>query len=171
MDQCSKTGSITFGAVLTILEIFCHNFFAFFSTFFLQIFSHCQNLIHQISRRSKSGTHQEIRLCKNIVCSLARTIQEMSTNFKKFQSSYLQREYCFFFVFFFRLFTALPPKIVFLPLRCLLFFHLYIATHAMCCSSVLKKELLIIVAKKGHKLHVSSQTHSNLDSVTPISEI
>lgn len=56
-----------------------------------QIFSHCQNLIHQISRRSKSGTHQEIRLCKNIVCSLARTIQEMSTNFKKFQSSYLQR--------------------------------------------------------------------------------
>ncbi|GAB1607315.1 syntaxin-16-like [Argonauta hians] len=56
-----------------------------------QIFTHCQNLIHQISRRSKSGTPQEIKLCKNIVSSLARTIQEMSTNFKRCQSSYLQR--------------------------------------------------------------------------------
>lgn len=124
VGRYSKTGGITFESVLTILEIFCHNFFVFFSTFFLQIFSHCQNLIHQISRRSKSGTHQEIRLCKNIVCSLARTIQEMSTNFKKFQSSYLQREY-FYFIFF----SALPPKIVFLPLKCLLFFHFYITTR------------------------------------------
>ncbi|XP_041375822.1 syntaxin-16-like [Gigantopelta aegis] len=56
-----------------------------------QMFTRCQRLVHQISSKSFRGSDQEKKLSHNIVSSLARTIQEMSINFRKSQSNYLRR--------------------------------------------------------------------------------
>nr|XP_022335611.1 syntaxin-16-like isoform X2 [Crassostrea virginica]XP_022345186.1 syntaxin-16-like isoform X2 [Crassostrea virginica] len=56
-----------------------------------QMFTRCQRLVQQISNRSLHGTDQEKRLSTNIVSSLVRSLQEMSTNFRKSQSVYLKK--------------------------------------------------------------------------------
>ncbi|KAJ8303132.1 hypothetical protein KUTeg_019528, partial [Tegillarca granosa] len=56
-----------------------------------QMFSKCQRLVQQINTRSLQGSGQEKKLSKNIVSSLVRTLQEMSTNFRKSQSAYLKK--------------------------------------------------------------------------------
>ncbi|XP_071089238.1 syntaxin-16-like isoform X1 [Haliotis cracherodii] len=56
-----------------------------------QMFTRCQRLVHSIGSRSLHGTNQEKRLSANILSSLARAIQEMSTNFRKSQSNYLRK--------------------------------------------------------------------------------
>ncbi|XP_060579667.1 syntaxin-16-like, partial [Ruditapes philippinarum] len=56
-----------------------------------QMFAHCQRLIQQITARSRRGTDQELLLSQNMVMSLVRSIQEMSNNFRKSQSSYLKK--------------------------------------------------------------------------------
>ncbi|KAL5022061.1 hypothetical protein ScPMuIL_001216 [Solemya velum] len=56
-----------------------------------QMFSRCHRLVQQINGKCHTGTQQERQLCQNIVASLARTLQEMSTNFKKSQSAYLRK--------------------------------------------------------------------------------
>ncbi|XP_050398026.2 syntaxin-16 [Patella vulgata] len=56
-----------------------------------QMFTRCQRLVHQISNKSQQGTAQERKLSINIVSSLARMIQEMSSNFRKSQSTYLKK--------------------------------------------------------------------------------
>lgn len=43
-----------------------------------------------INNRSKGGSDQEIKVAKNVTCSLALSLQELSTNFRKSQSSYLR---------------------------------------------------------------------------------
>lgn len=56
-----------------------------------QMFTRCQRLVQQINSRSFHGTEQEKRLSTNIVSSLVRSLQEMSTNFRKSQSVYLKK--------------------------------------------------------------------------------
>lgn len=56
-----------------------------------QMFAHCQRLIQQITARSRRGTDQELLLSQNMVMSLVRSIQEMSNNFRKSQSTYLKK--------------------------------------------------------------------------------
>ncbi|XP_005112545.1 syntaxin-16 [Aplysia californica] len=56
-----------------------------------QMFSHCQRLVQQINNQSNRGPSYEQKLSHNIVASLARTMQEMSTNFRKSQSAYLRK--------------------------------------------------------------------------------
>lgn len=56
-----------------------------------QMFSHCQRLIQQITARSRRGTDQEMKLSQNIIMSLIRSVQELSNNFRKSQSSYLNK--------------------------------------------------------------------------------
>ena len=59
-----------------------------------QLFSHCQRLVQQINNQSNRGPAHEQKLSSNIVASLARTMQEMSTNFRKSQNAYLRSELC-----------------------------------------------------------------------------
>lgn len=56
-----------------------------------QMFSHCQRLIQQITARSRRGTDQEVKLSQNIIMSLIRSVQELSNNFRRSQSSYLNK--------------------------------------------------------------------------------
>ncbi|XP_059164464.1 LOW QUALITY PROTEIN: syntaxin-16-like [Physella acuta] len=56
-----------------------------------QMFSHCQRLVQQINNQSHRGSGHEQKLTQNIVASVARTMQEMSTNFRKSQSAYLRK--------------------------------------------------------------------------------
>ena len=58
----------------------------------LQMFHRCQRTVQQINNRSRLGNAQEQKLTLNIVSSLARSIQDLSLNFKRSQSSYLQSE-------------------------------------------------------------------------------
>lgn len=60
--------------------------------FDLQMFSHCQRLVQQIRSRSVHGKQMEQKLAQNIVASLARSLQEMSINFRRSQSAYLKSE-------------------------------------------------------------------------------
>ncbi|XP_025115420.1 syntaxin-16-like [Pomacea canaliculata] len=56
-----------------------------------QMFSHCQRLVQQIRSRSVHGKQMEQKLAQNIVASLARSLQEMSINFRRSQSAYLKK--------------------------------------------------------------------------------
>ncbi|GFO02734.1 syntaxin-16 [Plakobranchus ocellatus] len=56
-----------------------------------QMFSHCQRLVQQINSQSQRGSSHEQKLSHNIVASVARTMQELSINFRKSQSVYLRK--------------------------------------------------------------------------------
>jgi len=56
-----------------------------------QMLMRCQRLVQQISAKSRLGTSQEQKLTCNITSSLARTIQDLSGNFRRGQSSYLKK--------------------------------------------------------------------------------
>ena len=57
---------------------------------FIQMFSRAKKGLQAINNKSKGGTDQEIKVAKNVTCSLALSLQELSTNFRKSQSSYLK---------------------------------------------------------------------------------
>ncbi|VDH92204.1 syntaxin-16-like [Mytilus californianus] len=56
-----------------------------------QMFTRCQITVQRISHKGNHGTEQEKRLAKNIVSSVARSLQDMSLNFRKTQSDYLRK--------------------------------------------------------------------------------
>ncbi|KAL5466760.1 hypothetical protein EMCRGX_G030909 [Ephydatia muelleri] len=56
-----------------------------------QMFSRAKKSLQAINNRSKGGSDQEIKVAKNVTCSLALSLQELSTNFRKSQSSYLRK--------------------------------------------------------------------------------
>ena len=58
-----------------------------------QMFSHCHRLVQQIRSRSLQGKQLEQKMAQNIVSSLARSLQEMSSNFRRSQSAYLKSKW------------------------------------------------------------------------------
>lgn len=56
-----------------------------------QILMRCQRVVQRINSRCHQGSSNEQRLTKNIVSSLARSLQDLSTNFRRAQSSYLRK--------------------------------------------------------------------------------
>ena len=69
------------------------------------MFHQCQGSIQRIGRQSRNSSKQEHRLLKNVMSSLAVSLQELSTNFRKGQSSYLKSKlllnsYCEICLFF-----------------------------------------------------------------------
>eukprot|EP00795_Rhopilema_esculentum_P001270 gene1270-15650_t len=56
-----------------------------------QMFHQCQRLIQGISSRSRGACKSEQIMVRNVISSLASTVQDLSQNFKKAQSKYLKR--------------------------------------------------------------------------------
>ncbi|CAH3022203.1 unnamed protein product [Porites evermanni] len=56
-----------------------------------QMFHQCQGSIQRIGRQSRGTSKQEQRLLKNVMSSLAVSLQDLSLNFRRGQSSYLKR--------------------------------------------------------------------------------
>ncbi|XP_015220590.1 syntaxin-16 isoform X3 [Lepisosteus oculatus] len=56
-----------------------------------QMFHRCQRAVAALQRRRGHCTEQEERLLKNVVSSLAQSLQDLSTGFRHTQSSYLKR--------------------------------------------------------------------------------
>ncbi|XP_063686858.1 syntaxin-16-like isoform X2 [Bolinopsis microptera] len=54
-------------------------------------FHKCQNSIKLIGQRARNSSTQQLRMATNIMSSLASTLQEESSDFKKLQSDYLNR--------------------------------------------------------------------------------
>ena len=50
----------------------------------------CQRIVQRINSHCHQGSTNEQRLTKNIVSSLARSLQDLSSNFRRAQSSYLR---------------------------------------------------------------------------------
>ena len=59
----------------------------------VQMFHRCQRAVTGLQSRCGHCTEQEERLLRNVVSSLAQSLQELSTSFRHTQSSYLKREY------------------------------------------------------------------------------
>lgn len=64
------------------------------SLLFLQMFHRCQRAVTGLQSRCGHCTEQEERLLRNVVSSLAQSLQDLSTNFRHTQSSYLKRKDC-----------------------------------------------------------------------------
>ncbi|XP_006125393.3 syntaxin-16 isoform X2 [Pelodiscus sinensis] len=56
-----------------------------------QLFHRCQRAVQALQSRSRNCTEQEERVLRNVVSSLAQSLQELSTNFRHAQSDYLKR--------------------------------------------------------------------------------
>uniref|UniRef100_H0W9U4 Syntaxin-16 n=2 Tax=Cavia porcellus TaxID=10141 RepID=H0W9U4_CAVPO len=57
-----------------------------------QLFHRCQRAVQALpSRARRACSEQEERLLRNVVASLAQTLQELSTGFRRAQSGYLKR--------------------------------------------------------------------------------
>nr|XP_013808187.1 PREDICTED: syntaxin-16 isoform X2 [Apteryx mantelli mantelli] len=56
-----------------------------------QLFHRCQRAVQVLQSRSRSCTEQEERVLRNVVSSLAQSLQDLSTNFRHAQSDYLKR--------------------------------------------------------------------------------
>ncbi|XP_051789048.1 syntaxin-16 isoform X1 [Erpetoichthys calabaricus] len=56
-----------------------------------QMFHRCQRAVAGIQSRSRHCTEQEERVLRNVVSSLAQSLQDLSTAFRHTQSSYLKR--------------------------------------------------------------------------------
>ncbi|XP_063002801.1 syntaxin-16 isoform X3 [Elgaria multicarinata webbii] len=56
-----------------------------------QLFHRCQRAVQTLHSKSRSCTDQERRLLKNVVSSLAQSLQDLSTSFRHGQSDYLKR--------------------------------------------------------------------------------
>ncbi|KAG7238281.1 hypothetical protein INR49_030992 [Caranx melampygus] len=57
-----------------------------------QMFHRCQRAVTGLQTRCGHCTEQEERLLRNVVSSLAQSLQDLSTNFRHTQSSYLKRK-------------------------------------------------------------------------------
>ena len=60
---------------------------------YLKMFHQCQGSIQRIGRQSRNASKQEQRLLRNVMSSLAVSLQDLSTNFRKGQSSYLKSRF------------------------------------------------------------------------------
>ena len=58
----------------------------------LQMFNRAKRGLQAITARGSRGSEQENRVAKNVSTSLAISLQELSVNFRKSQSSYLKSE-------------------------------------------------------------------------------
>uniref|UniRef100_A0A670I0U0 Syntaxin-16 n=1 Tax=Podarcis muralis TaxID=64176 RepID=A0A670I0U0_PODMU len=56
-----------------------------------QLFHRCQRAVQTLHSKSRSCTDQERQLLKNVVSSLAQSLQDLSTSFRHGQSDYLKR--------------------------------------------------------------------------------
>lgn len=56
-----------------------------------QMFHQCQTAIQRISAKARLASPEEKRLVKNVVSSMASSLQDLSGNFRKSQSSYLKK--------------------------------------------------------------------------------
>ena len=54
------------------------------------MFHQCQTAIQRISAKARLASPEEKRLVKNVVSSMASSLQDLSGNFRKSQSSYLK---------------------------------------------------------------------------------
>lgn len=54
------------------------------------MFSRAKQGLLTIGSRAKHGTDQEKKVARNVMSSLALTLQELSVNFRKSQSTYLR---------------------------------------------------------------------------------
>ena len=54
------------------------------------MFSRAKQGLLVINRQAKSGSEQEKKVARNVVSSLAITLQDLSVDFRKAQSSYLK---------------------------------------------------------------------------------
>lgn len=60
---------------------------------FSQLFHRCQRAVQALpSQARRACSEQEERLLRNVVGSLAQTLQELSARFRRAQSGYLKRE-------------------------------------------------------------------------------
>ena len=57
-----------------------------------QMFNRAKRGLQTITTKSKDATDQERKVAKNVTTSLAISLQDLSVNFRKSQSSYLKRE-------------------------------------------------------------------------------
>ena len=57
-----------------------------------QMFSRAKQGLVGINSRSKNATDQEKKVAKNVMSSLALSLQDLSVNFRKSQSNYLKSE-------------------------------------------------------------------------------
>ncbi len=57
------------------------------------MFSRAKQGLLTIGGRAKHGSDQEKKVAKNVMSSLALTLQELSVNFRKSQSTYLRSEF------------------------------------------------------------------------------
>lgn len=58
----------------------------------LQMFSRAKQGLLAINRQAKNGSDQEKKVAKNVMSSLAITLQDLSVDFRKAQSTYLKSE-------------------------------------------------------------------------------
>ena len=56
----------------------------------LQMFNRAKKGLQGISNQANSGSDQERRVAKNVTSSLAMSLQDLSGNFRKSQSTYLK---------------------------------------------------------------------------------
>ncbi|XP_063815463.1 syntaxin-16 isoform X1 [Pseudophryne corroboree] len=56
-----------------------------------QMFHRCQRAVQTLQSRARHCTEQEERVLRNVVSSLAQSLQDLSTNFRHAQSGYLKR--------------------------------------------------------------------------------
>ncbi|KAM9296837.1 syntaxin-16 isoform 1-T1 [Gastrophryne carolinensis] len=56
-----------------------------------QMFHRCQRAVQTLQSRARNCTEQEERVLRNVVSSLAQSLQDLSTNFRHSQSGYLKR--------------------------------------------------------------------------------
>ncbi|XP_018429806.1 PREDICTED: syntaxin-16 isoform X1 [Nanorana parkeri] len=56
-----------------------------------QMFHRCHRSVQSLQSRIRNCTEQEERLLRNVVSSLAQSLQDLSTNFRHAQSGYLKR--------------------------------------------------------------------------------
>ncbi len=58
------------------------------------MFNRAKRGLQSINAKSKDASDQEKKVAKNVTSSLAMSLQDLSVNFRKSQSSYLKRKYC-----------------------------------------------------------------------------
>ncbi|CAJ0950562.1 unnamed protein product [Ranitomeya imitator] len=56
-----------------------------------QMFHRCQRAVQALQSRARNCTEQEERVLRNVVSSLAQSLQDLSTNFRHAQSDYLKK--------------------------------------------------------------------------------
>lgn len=57
------------------------------------MFSNCHKLLNTIKKQSQNGSNTERNLAKNVMASLAASLQNSSNTFRKTQNNYLKSKY------------------------------------------------------------------------------